>query len=92
MQGKAPLWIVHHARGLHGALLIDQSKEANMRVYRRMHLAALAREARAAQADGEIPVRKALLKWAGDDFARAKVPGDRQPSAKRVAKLRRVRR
>ena len=62
-----------------------------MRAYRRMHLAALAREACAAKADGLIPVRKVLLKWAGDDFARACVPGDKQPGAKRVAKLRRAR-
>ena len=55
-------------------------------------MATLAREQRAAEADGLPFVRKVLVKWAGDDFARAKVHGDRQPSAKRVAKLRRVRR
>lgn len=56
------------------------------------NLATLAREQRAAEADNLPLVRKVLVKWAGDDFARAKVSGDRQPSVKRVAKLRRVRR
>lgn len=65
--------------------------EANMRAFRRIKMAAFAREACAAEADGMPPVRKAVVKWAGDDFARAKVSGDRQPRAKRVAKLRRAR-
>ena len=62
------------------------------------NLATLAREQRAAQADSrrgefefEIPtIRKAIVKWAGDDYRRGRRETGRNKAARVAAKARRA--
>lgn len=54
------------------------------------NLAAIARAARAAQADREPAVRGAVTKWAGDDYPRARREAGRNKAARAAAKARRA--